>query len=165
MEVSVARVISGVNYWSVSSSSFSSLASIILSIWIFSHFNFSTHTTTTPPHYMITSQILIQLFLWQSREKRKNYQLIGIWQTEDWWFTNFAQGSFDPRIDSGFLDSSPEEHGSHPFALWKRYLLLHRANKRFIICYYKKDNEIINALLYCNTSILFVLVWQAFAYF
>lgn len=142
-------------------------------VWLRSFFPFEFSLILTspliqplpPPHYMITSQILIQLFLWQSREKRKNYQLIGIWQTEDWWFTNFAQGSFDPRIDSGFLDSSPEEHGSHPFALWKRYLLLHRANKRFIICYYKKDNEIINALLYCNTSILFVLVWQAFAYF
>lgn len=73
MEVSVARMKSGIKYWSVSS--FSSLALIIFRIWIFPYFNFSTHTTTTPC-YMNTSQILIHLFLWKSREKRKNYQLI-----------------------------------------------------------------------------------------
>lgn len=42
----------------------------------------STHTNTIL-HYMITSQVLIQLFGLQSREKRMKYQLIGTWQREE----------------------------------------------------------------------------------
>lgn len=84
-------MLSGIKYQGVSS--FSSLALIIFSIWVFPHFTFSTHTITTP-HYMTTSQILIQLYLWQSREKTKNHQLVGIWQT-DWLSPNFKQRSFD----------------------------------------------------------------------
>lgn len=80
-------------------------------------------------------------------------------------FSNFAQESFDPRTDSGILDSSPEEHGSYTFTARKKYLLLHRANNRFIICSYSRNNEILNALLSCNTRSPSVLVWQAFAYF
>lgn len=80
-------------------------------------------------------------------------------------FSNFTQESFNPRPDSGILDSSPEEHGSYTFTACKKYLLLHRANNRFIICSYRRNSEILNALLSCNTRSPSVLVWQAFAYF
>lgn len=89
------------------------------------------------------------------------YQLIGTGQRRG--FSHFTQESFNPRTDSGILDSSPEEHGSYTFTACKRHLLLHRANKRFIVCSYRRDNEILNALLYCNIQSPSVLVWQAFA--
>lgn len=75
------------------------------------------------------------------------------------------KGSFDLRIDSGFLDCSPEEHSSLLFVLWKTYMLFHKASKMFIICYHKEKIMVLLMLLYCNTWIPSVIVWQALVNF
>lgn len=90
------------------------------------------------------------------------YLLIG---TKKGGCSNCTQEPFNPRTDSGILDSSLEEHGSYTFTACKRYLLSQRANKRFAVYSDRKDNEILNALLSCSSRSPSVLVWQAFTYF